>query len=253
MKKNQVLKLDNKNKLKPDIKDILKPINFYSVMPKKFLQKTHNPHYDSHKLIIPFRMVVVGGTSSMKTNSCFNIIKAMPHTFHKVVIITKNKDEPLYNFLLELIPSLEIFEGINNAPNLDKDFLKTENSLVIFDDLCLEKNQNIIEQYAIRCRKLGVSIMYLTQSWFKTPDTLRKNLSHIVLKKIQKLDELNRILKDYSIGIDKDELKEYYSFATKPDDPKDRDDKKNYFLIDMDADDEYKFRKNLTPIQHYFE
>jgi hypothetical protein len=46
----------------------------------------------------------------------------------------------------------------------------------------LEKDQKAIEQYAIRCRKLGVSMMYLTQSWFKTPDTLRKNISHIIFK-----------------------------------------------------------------------
>jgi hypothetical protein len=231
----------------------LKPINFYTKMNKKFLPQVHNPHYETHRINIPFRMVIAGGSGAMKTNTAFNIIYCMPDTFHKIVVITKNKDEPLYNFLLDKIPSLEIYEGLDNAPNLDKDFDKKENSLVIFDDLCLEKNQTPIEQYAIRCRKLGVSFMYLTQSWFKTPDTLRKNLSHIILKKIAKLDELTRLLKDYSIGIDKETLKQYYSFAIKPDDPNDKKDKTNYFLIDVDADDEYKFRKNLIPIEYYTE
>lgn len=229
----------------------LKPINFYNVMDKKFLPKKHNPHLNSHHINIPFRMVIVGGSGSMKTNSAFNIIYYMPQTFHKVVVITKNADEPLYNYIKEKIPTLEIYEGLDNAPNLDKDFKKDENSLVIFDDLCLDKKQEAVEQYAIRCRKLGVSMMYLTQSWFKTPDTLRKNLSHIILKKVSKLDELNRILRDYSIGCDKTELVNMYKFATRPDNPNDPKDRTNYFMIDLDSDDEYKFRKNLIPIEFY--
>ena len=240
----------NKSKVKSKFND-LKPINFYEEMDKKFLPKKLNPHYESHHIQLPFRMVIAGGTGSMKTNTAFNIIFYMPDTFHKIVVITKNKDEPLYNYISDKIKTIEIYEGLENAPNLDKDFKKDENSLVIFDDLCLDKKQNDVEQYAIRCRKLGVSMMYLTQSWFKTPDTLRKNLSHIILKKIGKLDELTRLLKDYSIGIDKKEMIEKYKFAIQPDDKNDKKDKTHYFLIDVDADDEYKFRRDLIPIDYY--
>ena len=220
-------------------------------MDKKFLPKTLNPHFDKHHITIPFRMVIAGASGSMKTNCCFNLIHQMPDTFYKIVVVTKNASEPLYDYLRDRIPELEIYEGLEHAPNLDKDFDKTKPSLVIFDDLCLDKDQKAVEQYAIRCRKLGVSFMYLTQSWFKTPDTLRKNLSHIILKKIQKLDELNRILKDYSIGLSKEELQEYYKFAIKPDDIHDVKDKTNFFFLDLDSDDKYKFRKNLTPIEDY--
>jgi hypothetical protein len=51
----------------------------------------------------------------MKTNTAFDIIYYMPETFHKLVVITKNKDEPLYNYLMDAIPSLEIYEGMNNC------------------------------------------------------------------------------------------------------------------------------------------
>jgi hypothetical protein len=173
----------------------------------------------------------------------------MPNTFHRIIVITKNKNEPLYNFLQDKIQSLEIFEGLSNAPDLDS-FDKKENSLIIFDDLCLDKKQNQIEEYAIRCRKLGVSMMYLTQSWFKTPDTLRKNLNYIIMKKIAKLDELNRILRDYSIGLSKEELIKNYKFAIEPD-SNNKLDKTNFFLIDLESDDEYRFRKNLYPISSY--
>jgi hypothetical protein len=229
-----------------------KMTNFYEVMDKKFIIKTKNPHYEDHHIGLPFRMIIAGGSGSMKTNTAFNIIHRMPNTFHRLCVITKNKDEPLYNFLQEKIPTLEIVEGLGNAPKLDE-FDKKVNSLVIFDDLCLDKDQSKVEAYAIRCRKLGVSTMYLSQSFALTPPTLRKNCTQIILKKISKLDELNRIIRDYSIGIDKKEIIELYKFAIAPDNPHDKKDKTNFFMIDIEADDEYKFRKNLTPIAEYLE
>jgi hypothetical protein len=111
------------------------PINFYDVMPKKFLKKTHNPHYDKHKIKLPLIMIVAGATGAMKTNTVLNILYNMPDTFSKIVVITRNKDEPLYNYLKEAIPKVEIHEGLQHLPDLDKEFDKKENSLVIFDDL----------------------------------------------------------------------------------------------------------------------
>ena len=88
----------NKNKLKPVKKSIIEPINFYEKMPKKFIPKNENPYFDKHHITIPFRMVIAGGTGSMKTNTALDIIYNMPDTFYRVVIITKNKDEPLYKY-----------------------------------------------------------------------------------------------------------------------------------------------------------
>lgn len=228
-------------------------INFYTRMDKKHLPKIHNPAFSQHHITVPFRMVISGPSSSMKTNTAFNIIYAMPNTFCRIVVITKNRHEPLYDFLMEKIPSLEIYEGLEHAPLLDS-FDKTINTLVIFDDLCLDKSQGAVEAYAIRCRKLNVSMMYLTQSWFKTPDTLRKNLTHICLKKVAKTDELNRILRDYSLGMDKDELAAAYRHAIRPTDPDDPHDKVNFLFLDLEADTDsiWKVRRNLTPISHTY-
>jgi hypothetical protein len=223
------------------------PINFYDVMPKKFLKKTHNPHYDKHKIKLPLIMIVAGATGAMKTNTVLNVLYNMPDTFSKVVVITRNRDEPLYNFLKDAMPKVEIHEGLQHLPDLDKEFDKKENSLVIFDDLVLEKNQKRIEEYSIRCRKMGVSMMYLTQSWYKTPDTIRKNFNYLILKKIPKMDELKRILRDYSLGVDIDTLIALYKHAIEGENDKD---KTNYFMIDMEADENEKFRKNLKPITY---
>ena len=88
----------------------------------------------------------------------------MNGTFNNIHIITKNKDEPLYNYLESKVDNgLSITEGIDSAPNLD-DFDKKEQSLIVMDDLVLEKNQKQLEQYFIRARKLNCSLVYLSHS-----------------------------------------------------------------------------------------
>jgi hypothetical protein len=220
---------------------LLKPVNFYKVMPKKFLNKPSNPYYEHHKISVPFRLILCGGSGSMKTNTAMNIIRAMPDTFHNIIAVTKNSDEPLYNFLRDKMKGFQIYEGINKIPDLDT-FDKKENSLIIFDDLVLEKNQQYIEQYAIRCRKLGVSFLYLTQVWYKVPISIRQNCNYIVLKKIGQTSDLMRVLKDYSLGVSKEVLMELYKYAI-------AGEKQNFFLIDIEADDGEKFRKNFSVIK----
>jgi hypothetical protein len=227
-------------------------INFYEKMPKKFIKKTKNPHYDKHKISLPFIMIIAGSTGAMKTNCALNVIYTMPDTFTKIVIITRNKDEPLYNFLKDKLPDVEIFEGLSKLPDLDKDFDKTVNNLIIFDDLVLEKQPRKIEEYAIRCRKQGLSMMYLTQDWFRSPDTIRKNINYLILKKIPKKGDLDRILRDYSLGIDKDTLVKLYEHAVKGKDDKD---KTHWFMIDLNESDDspYKFRRDFSPIKFALE
>jgi hypothetical protein len=229
-------------------------INFYEHLPKKFLTKTVNPHFEKHRIKLPFNMIIAGSTGAGKTNCILNIIYAMPDTFSKIVIITRNKDEALYNYLKEKLPDIEIHEGIHNMPDLDKEFDKKLNNLIIFDDLVAEgkKKQIPIEQYAIRCRKLGVSMAYLTQSWFLTPDVIRKNINYLILKKIPKMNDLERILRDYSLGLKKDDLLQLYNYAIKGEDSQS---KKDWFMIDLAEDEEspYKYRKNFSPIKYRFE
>ena len=228
-------------------------INFYNVMDKKFITKTKNPHFKQHHIKLPFIMIIAGSTGSMKSNCALNIIYQMPDTFTKIVIITRNKDEPLYNYLKDKLPEVEIYEGLQNLPDLDKDFKKELNNLIIFDDLVMEdkKKQRAIEEYSIRCRKLGVSMMYLTQSWYATPDTIRKNINYLILKKIPKMNDLERILRDYSLGLNKQDLLTLYNHAIKSD----NGDKTNFFMIDLaeDEDSEYKYRKNFYPIKYGYE
>jgi hypothetical protein len=206
---------------------------------------------EDHNLKHPFRMVIVGASGAGKTQLVVHILSKMRNTFANVYVYTKNADEPIYNWLQEKIPSgLTIKEGLDEVPTLSKDkngvvkgFEKAdEQSLVIFDDLVLEKSQERIEQMFIRGRKIagGISIMYLTQSYFKVPKTIRINCTYIILKKLASTRDLNLILSDYNLGVSKETMLEIYKYCTR--------EQTNFLLLDLDAVPENRFRHNLLSV-----
>jgi hypothetical protein len=225
----------------------LQPVNFYEVLKKEggYLQETHNPHYDEHKIKLPFQMIIAGKTGSFKTNTILNLLRVTPDTWSRFVYVTKDKDEPLLNYLADKVPDVEIYEGLQKLPNLS-DFDKTKNNLVVVDDMVAEKNQEIVNEFVIRCRKKGCSIIYCTQDWYKSPQTFRKNLSHIILKRIPKASDLDRIMRDYSLDVDKDTLRKIYKYASVEDD---KGNETNFLLIDLNNKNPNEvYRRNFEPI-----
>ena len=160
-----------------------KIINFYEVIPKKYLNDVDNPNFNLHNIEIPFRMCVVAPSGSGKTNFVLNLIKVFSHgkgTFTDITIITANKDEPLYNWLEAQNDNIRILEGLNNNPKLD-DYDKKYNHLLIWDDLVLSKKLDEVCEYYLRARKKNVSLLFLSQSYTDIPKMIRKNSTFLVL------------------------------------------------------------------------
>ena len=60
--------------------------------------------------------------------------------------------------------------------------MKEDNQkLVIFDDFVCEKNQRLLIDYFVMGRHKNCSVIYLSQSYFKTPKDIRLNCSHFCL------------------------------------------------------------------------
>ncbi len=216
--------------------------NIYEKIPKNMLDDAENPNFDIHRLKLPFRMCVVAPSGSGKTNFLVNLIGMFCRgkgTFNDIAIITRNKDEPLYRFLKKKCDDIQIHEGLNSTPILDK-MDKDFNHLVVFDDLVLEKNQERIKNYYIRARKLNCSVIYLSQSYFAIPKIIRNNCSYLVLLKLSGHREINMILSEGGLGIDKETLLRLYQDAT--------NEKFSPFIIDYEEDPQNRYRKGLTQI-----
>lgn len=219
-----------------------KVINFYERMDKKFLDNAENPNFHLHHLKVPFRMCIVAPSGSGKTNFLLNIIHLFSQgkgTFADLSIITRNKDEPLYRFLQSKNDQINIKEGLENVPQLDK-FDKEINHLVVFDDLVLAKDQRPIENYYIRARKLNCSVIYISQSYFKIPKIIRNNCSYMCLLKLSGQREVNMILSEFGLGVSKEQLLALYQYATK--------EKFVPLLIDMEAEPQDRFRKGFLEV-----
>ena len=215
-------------------------INFHEVLLKQLKKK---PKFDKNtNMNIPFRLACVGSSGAGKTNWLMNLIKLTSGNFDRIVVNTKNKAEPLYQYLEMKIPSdqLEIYEGIEQIPDVDTYKDSKESILMIFDDLMLEKDQKIIEEYFIRGRKVagGISCCYLSQSFVKIPMTVRRNVSYVILKKISSMKDITMIIKNYSLECSKEAVINMYNKATAK--------QTDFLMVDLDAPD--RFRHNFKTI-----
>lgn len=218
-------------------------INWYEKIPKKYILKSHNPHYETHHIKLPFRMIICGSSGSGKTQTLLNLIYNMPDTFESISITTKNKDEPLYNYLEDKLgkKGLTITEGIPNLPNLDK-YDKEQQHLIIMDDLVNEplKQQKVICDYFTRSRKKNCSLIYISQSFYQVPKLIRDNINYLIIKQVSSMKNLTMIARECSLGIDKKQLTEIYRDATKK--------KEDFLLLDLDGDPDEKFRKGFDEV-----
>ena len=174
-------------------------INFYENIKTV---KTLNPNYKNHKIDLPFRGLVCCGSGGGKSNLVMNLLFLMNKTFHKIIICTK-AEEPLYTYLKDKIKDVEIYYQ-GQIPEFEK--LDKQNGLVIFDDLCLDKDQSKIGEMFIRGRKLNYSMIYISQSFYQTPKLIRQNCNYIWLGRGLMKRDLNTILSEFALGLEKNEL-----------------------------------------------
>ena len=117
-------------------------------------------------------------------------------------------------------------------------------NLIVFEDMIADvkdnkKLQAIMEEMFIRCRKLNISLAFITQSYFSVPKDVRLNLTHYLIMKINNRIEFKNIAINHSADIDyKDFVKIYRKCTKEP---------YNFLTIDttLPASDPLRFRKNL--------
>ena len=78
-----------------------------------------------------------------------------------------------------------------------------------------EKFKAIVKEHFIRCRKLNISIVFMTQSYFRTPKDARLNSTHYILIKIGNKKELKSIAEENSGHLDFKDFLKTYNYCTK--------------------------------------
>ena len=225
----------------------------------KINKKEHNlnwPYIPDH----PCRILIIGGSQSGKTNALLNLINNQPD-IDKIYLYAKDSYEDKYQLLINIRQSTrlkhfndskvfiveysndmhDVYENINNY-NPDKE----NKTLIVFDDMIADminkKLNSIVTELFIRGRKLNISLVFITQSYFKVPKDVRLNTTHFFIMKTPNKRELHQIAINHSSDIDtKDFANIYKKCMSTP----------YSFLVNdttLASDNPLRFRKNLYNI-----
>ena len=179
-----------------------------------------------------FRMLIIGPSGSGKTNTLLHLIEKF-HPIDKIYLYAKDTDEEKYQYLINkreqvgiknlddphafIEYSNDVNDVLENINNYNKN--RDKKVLIIFDDMIAdimrsEKFKAIVKELFIRCRKLNISIVFITQSYFRTPK-VRLNSTHYILMKIGNKKELKSIAEENSGHLDFKEFLKIYSYCTR--------------------------------------
>ena len=80
---------------------------------------------------------------------------------------------------------------------------KKRTALIVFDDMVADMKSNkklspIVTELFLRGRKLNISLLFISHSYFKVPKTIRLNATHYFIMKIPKKRELQQIVSNHS-------------------------------------------------------
>ena len=166
-----------------------------------------------------FRMLICGPSGSGKTNLLLDMIFRLLY-FDKVYLYAKNLDQSKYQFLLRKFKPINEeagYEVISISPDEILPVSELENDgqkIIVFDDFVCEKNQYPLIEYFISGRHKNCSVIYLSQSYYKTPKDIRLNCSHFCIFEFPSNNEISMVCRE--VNVDKNQYeaatREPYSF-----------------------------------------
>ena len=159
-----------------------------------------------------FRMLICGNSGSGKTNLLYHMLIEPLLYYDKIYLYAKNLEQEKYQNLINKMNEISEEAGydvmkVSNDAIIPINHLNYEDNqkLVIFDDYVCEKNQRQIVDYVIQGRHKNCSVIYLSQSFYKTPRDLRLNCSHYCIYEFPSSRERNMISSE--LGDDKEKFK----------------------------------------------
>ena len=168
----------------------------------------------------PYRIIIIGGSGSGKAKALINLINEQ-NDIEKLYLYARDLSEPKYEYLVKKREDAGI-KHLNN-PNTfiecsntvddvyenihDYNPIRKRKNLIVFDDMVADimsnkKFQVIIKELFITCRKLNISLAFITQSYFSVPKDVRLNTTHYFIMKINNKRELQNTVINHFADID---------------------------------------------------
>ena len=162
------------------------------------------PHILDH----PYRILIIGGSGSGKTNTLLNLINEQ-RDIDKIYLYAKDLSESKHENLIKNrenagIKHLNDSKAFIDCSNTKNDVYENidhynpnrkRKVLNVFDDMIADimtnkKFQSIIKELFIRCGKINISLVFITQSYFSERKDVRLNSTHYFIMKINNKREL---------------------------------------------------------------
>ena len=156
----------------------------------------------------PYRILIVGGSGSGKTNALLNLIKNH-EDIDKIYLYAKDPYEAKYQYLINKREKVALnhysdpkafMDYSNNIQDVYKNTEKynpgkKRKVLIVFDDMMADMINNkklnpIVTELFIRGRKLNISIVFITQFYSNVPKDVRLNSTPFFIMKISNKREL---------------------------------------------------------------
>ena len=180
----------------------------------------------------PFGMLIIGPSGSGKTNTLLHLINNL-YPIDKIYLYAKDIHKPKYEYLInkreqvgiknlnDLHTFIEHLDDMNDVLDDINNYNKNRDKkvLIVFDDMIadIEYSKNfkrIIKELFYRARKINVSIVFITQSYFRALKDARLNSTHYILMKIGNKKELKRIAEEKSGHLDYKNFFKMYNYCT---------------------------------------
>ena len=159
----------------------------------------------------PYRILIIGGSASGKTNSLVNLINNQPD-IDKIHLHAKDPHQAKCQFLINKGESIGLKHFNDSQAFLEysndmQDFYKTIDEyntdkerkiLIVFDDMIAaminnQKINSIVIELFITGRKLNIFLVFITQLYFKVPQDFRLNSTRFFILKIPNKIDFNKL------------------------------------------------------------
>ena len=198
---------------------------------------------------------MLGPSGSSKTNTLLHLINNL-HPIDKIYLYAKDIGEDKYNYLINKREQagiknlndpkafIEFSDDMSDAPDDIKNYTKNRDKKVrtVYDDMMSDIDYNtdfkkIIKELSFRGRTINISIVFITQLYFRVLKDARLNSTHYILMKISNKKELKRIAEEKSGHLDCKDFLKIHNYCTR--------EPYSFMLIDTRPTASVTFKKTL--------